>query len=138
MTQKDEKHNMKHKPQKDDISPSTRAESDMTQKDEKRMKYTREDLLKIIEKSFVPENEWSDRDSAEAQKQLGWCYAWLKAGCEFSILSKGDLKTDDHTIWVNIKAHGFAKCDWGGDLEDENFYLPTEKRLKETSGKDWY
>jgi len=99
--------------------------------------YTREKLLSICERAFVLEDKWSDRDSAEAQKQLGWCYAWLKDGCEFKILhNKKGLCTDEDTIWVEIRADGFQKFDWDGEQDIESFYLPTEKRLK--SGSDWY
>ena len=100
--------------------------------------YTREELLSICERAFVPQRKWCDRDSAEAQKQLGWCYAWLKAGCDFNIVSTKDLKTDDDTIWVNIVAEGFRYWDYGGIKDEETFYLPTEKRLKKSKGGDWY
>ncbi len=101
--------------------------------------YTREELLSICEKSFVPQNLWGDRDSAEAQKQLGQCYVWLKDGCDFKILTKTNNKnfiTDDQTIWVEIQAKGFEHFDYQGGMDTETFYLPTERRLKRKG--DWY
>lgn len=101
--------------------------------------YTREELLSICEDAFVPQKKWSNRDSAEAQKQLGWCYAWLKAGCEFEILTKDTLGTDESTIWVEITAQGFMYFESGEGCEDkESFYLPTRQRLEERKGGDWY
>lgn len=106
----------------------------------KKKKYTREELLNICERAFVPEDKWSDRDSADAQKQLGWCYAWLKAGCEFEVLYKeGGMFTDERTIWIEVKAKGFmyfedSEC----GKDEETFYLPTEAKLEKMKGRDWY
>jgi hypothetical protein len=100
--------------------------------------YTREELLAIIEKSWVPESKWLDRDSAQAQAQLGHCYAWLKAGCAFKMSTDGKCTTGDETIWVDVYAKGFGYHDYGGRLDEESFYIPTEKRLASNDGKDWY
>jgi hypothetical protein len=101
--------------------------------------YTREDLVAICERGFVPEDSWTDRDSSDAQRQLGQCYALLRAGCEFEVLQgKYDLKTDEHTIWVELTFKGFGYFDYDGDLSRETFYLPTVARLDARAGKDWY
>lgn len=102
------------------------------------MKYTREKLISICERAIVPEDKWMNRDSASSQKQLGECYAWLKAGCNFEVLEKGNLKTDDNTVWVLISVKGFCWFEEGYELDEETFYLPTEKRLKKNEGGDWY
>lgn len=100
--------------------------------------YSRDDLLAICERAFVPQAKWHDRDSSAAQRQLGECYALLKAGCDFSISRDGLLITDARTIWVTVTWEGFGHFDWGGPLDVETFYLPTSHRLNERDGKDWY
>jgi hypothetical protein len=100
--------------------------------------YTREELIAICEKAIVPEKHWLDRDSYSSQKQVGECWALLKAGCKFKILTEGNLITDDQTIWVETEADGFEAFEYGGTeyRERETHYLPTEKRLKRKG--DWY
>jgi hypothetical protein len=100
--------------------------------------YTREELISICERAVVLENHWLDRDSADSQRQIGECWALLKAGCEYKILTIGSLKTDEKTIWVKITFDGFAKFDWNGGQDEENYYLPTPERLEERKGGDWY
>lgn len=99
--------------------------------------YTREDLIKICEQAFVNTDDWHDRDSYYSQCKLGTCYALLKDNCDFKVLHRGDLKTNDNTIWIEIEATGF---DWfeGGGMTKETFYLPTQKRIDESDGGDWY
>lgn len=101
------------------------------------MKYTREDLLKICEQAFVNTDLWHDRDSHYAQCKLGECYALLKDGCEFKVLTRGNLKTNKDTIWLEIKSTGFEWFE-GGNMKIETYYLPTQKRLDEVNGEDWY
>ena len=96
--------------------------------------YTREELLAICEAGFVPQEHWSNRDTASAQRQLGEAYALLKAGCDYSIGSD----TNNRTIWAVITFEGFARKDYDGGLDTEHFYLPTRKRLADANGTDWY
>ncbi len=107
-------------------------------------KYTREELIEICEKAFVPEEKWHDRDSSEAQKQLGECYIFLKDGCEFELREED---SSENTIILDIYTKGFCWFEsftlsnerTREDKEKHNyFYLPTLKRLKEVNGKDWY
>lgn len=100
--------------------------------------YTRDELLEICEKAFVHTDIWHDRDSYDAQCQLGECYALLKDGCEFKVLYGDNLKTDDHTIWIRITSTGFAWFEYDGAMEQDVYYLPTLKRLEEADGGDWY
>jgi hypothetical protein len=93
--------------------------------------FDRDILLGICERAFVPQESWHDRDSAFAQRQLGECYALLKAGCDFSVEVK------DETIWVDIHFQGFAYFEEGG-LSHDRFYLPTKERLANAKGGDWY
>lgn len=96
-------------------------------------KYTLEELIDICEKAFVKESDWKNRDTEEAQCQLGECYALLKAGCEFEIKEE----TDDKTIWLVVYSKGFMYFE-GGNKEEHEYYLPTYKRLESAEGKDWY
>ena len=106
--------------------------------------YTREELIKICEQAFVPENKWHDRDSSSAQKQLGECYVFLKDGCEYEIREKD---SSENTIVLDMYTKGFCwfesweepKDRTRKDKEKHNyFYLPTQKRLDEANGGDWY
>lgn len=108
---------------------------------------TRKELIEICEKAFVPENKWHDRDSESAQRQLGECYALLKAGCDFEIMyDDGGCSTDEKTIWLYIYSHGFGwfesfnevKERTRDDCDSHHYYLPTLKTLKEVKGGDWY
>lgn len=104
--------------------------------------YAREDLLAICERSFVAHAAWSNRDTADAQRQLGECYALLRAGCDFTVLrgpmGLHGLETDDQTVWVEITWKGFAVFDYDGDWDTETYYLPTVARLDLRNGGDWY
>ena len=110
--------------------------------------FTREALIALCEQGRVPQDKWRNRDSCNAQQQMGQAWALLSAGCEFEILREpGGLMTDRRTVWVGIKAEGFNFHDsyspYHGDdrddyLDKDHFYLPTEARLKEASGEDWY
>lgn len=97
---------------------------------------TTEHLIDLCERGVVPESEWRNRDSAEAQIQLGKALALLRAGCEWRVASTP--KTTADTLWVEITYKGFAHFDWDGGLETDTFYIPTDKRLRDTTGRDWY
>lgn len=105
-----------------------------------RTTYTRGELIRICQQASVPEDNWTDRDSARAQMQIGECWALLNAGCEFKILHGGDYcSTDDRTIWVEIQYRGFDDFEIGDTLERDTYYLPTIARLDACGvGKDWY
>ena len=100
--------------------------------------WTRDELLDICEKALVPQDLWSDRDTAHAQRQVGECRALLKAGCSYGIITMGSTATDYHTIWLTIEYRGFDYFETGGHLSTETFYLPTPTRLWEANGGDWY
>lgn len=113
------------------------------------MEYTREDLIKICEKAFVSEDKWNNRDSEQAQSKLGQCYALLKDGCDFEVIYDNEMcGTDEYTIWLYVYSKGFYYFDTASpddtmeDLrqlkEQYHFYLPTQKRLDEVNGGDWY
>ena len=107
------------------------------------MEYSREQLVSICERGVVPQSRWTNRDTAETQKQLGQAWVWLKAGCKFKVRTKTEFPTDscvtdDETIWIDVWAEGFAFHDYEGELDEKMFYLPTEKRLKDNEGRDWY
>jgi hypothetical protein len=102
--------------------------------------YTREDLIAICERGFVPVDEWHDRDSAGAQRQLGEALALLRSGCDWWLASSP--VTDDRTIWIEAEFPGFNAFEYGrsdrSTWDCETFYLPTAARLDERSGSDWY
>jgi hypothetical protein len=105
--------------------------------------YTRDELVDICERAVVPYEKWHDRDSAAAHEQLGRAWVLLKAGCDFRVITRPQIEgsrcvTDDHTIWVEVAWPGFETVDYGGNWEDETFYLPTSTRLDQRDGRDWY
>lgn len=114
------------------------------------MEYTREQLIKICEQAFVPHKKWNNRDSAMSQESLGKAYAFLKTGCHFEIQTKNNTSegcacvTNERTIWIQFWVRDFMwfeGCDndeRGNENLDYHFYLPTQKRLDEVKGSDWY
>ena len=98
------------------------------------MKYTRKYLIEMCEKSIVPYEKWRNRDSYFSHVTIGTLLVCLRAGCKFRISHKGTCATDERTIWVEIQYYnGFKhKNVW------EMCYLPTQKRLDEVNGEDWY
>lgn len=105
--------------------------------------YSRENLIAICEAAVVLVDKWSNRDTPEAQEKLGLAWVLLKAGCEFHVhpVRPGVLgcHTDENTIWLTIDWPSFATFEYGGrSHNDETFYLPTPKRLRERAGGDWY
>ena len=103
---------------------------------------SRGDLLALCERGFVPEDQWHDRDSASAQRQLGEAYALLRAGCQFERAEMRRGGDDGETHWVRIHSRGFAyfegDYDGLGPLDDDLFYIPTAERLDRAAGRDWY
>lgn len=102
---------------------------------------TREELIDLCERGVVSHDRWSNRDSAQAQRQLGECLALLRAGCEFQVIQVGNLKSDAKTWWVCIEFRGFQSFEYGLDevgFDDETFYVPTAERLERADGGDWY
>lgn len=97
---------------------------------------TRADLVDLCEAGVVPVDQWSNRDTSDAQIQLGKALALLRAGCDYTIAN--DPLSDGRTWWVEITYPGFAHFDWDGGTETELFYIPTRKRLDQAAGRDWY
>lgn len=94
---------------------------------------TREEFIALIDRATVPESEWNDRDSAGAQRQLGEGRALLLSGCEYTV----EPGNEHDCWWLEITYRGFDYFEVG-DLSTDTFYIPTEKRLTEVNGKDWY
>jgi len=94
---------------------------------------SREDLISICERAIVPESEWENRDSPEAQQQVGRCWALLRAGCPFSV------NRDDNmgTYWITITHRVYDTFEHDPELrEASTFYLPQPERIQD--GHDWY
>lgn len=95
----------------------------------------RDTLIFLCERGLVPQDKWSDRDSAGAQLQLGKAWVLLRAGCDYR-LADSPPQTED-TIWIDVTYEGF---DWFEvhEMTTDLFYIPTESRLERTAGRDWY
>lgn len=106
--------------------------------------YTREELIAICERSVVPLDKWSDRDTPHSHEKLGLCWVMLKAGCPFHVHPAKNPReacyTDERTIWLSIAWPGFNDIEMstGFNSCDEQFYLPTPSRLDECKNRDWY
>lgn len=98
---------------------------------------TREQLIELCDRGLVPEDKWLDRDTAGAQMQLGKLRVLLLAGCEFRILTTGNLTSDEKTWWVEVTFRGFNYVEVG-DMDEDTFYVPTGERLTARAGQDWY
>lgn len=99
--------------------------------------YAREELISICEDAIRPEAVWHNRDSEAAHRQLGECWALLKAGCEFEVDLTFHRAGNDQTIWVCTTSKGFQWFEIH-EMRDGHFYLPTRKRLAERGDEDWY
>ncbi len=102
--------------------------------------YTRVELIAICQRAIVQQENWDNRDSAGAQRQVGEAWALLRAGCAFEIChTAGDTcVTDEETVWIEITFNGFGSFE-GGDADTETYYLPTPARLsRQKWGEDWY
>lgn len=101
---------------------------------------SRDALIALCRRGVVPVDQWRDRDSAGAQKQLGEALALLEAGCDFRQASHAEPTTS--TIWIMITYPGFNAFEYGRDdianHDDDLFYIPTLDRLERAAGGDWY
>lgn len=98
---------------------------------------SREELIALCEKAIIPLNKWRNRDTPEGQAQLGICWAYLKAGCDF--------KADEGIYFVilNIFHPTFNTIErqeglGGPELEESSFYIPTQRQLDRKKGGDWH
>lgn len=116
---------------------------------------SRQDLIQLCVDGVVQEKDWTDRDSAKSQIQLGEACALLMAGCDFRVLT-GEVKSsptshlvsDADTWWIEIFYEGFGYYETfsSEDTEEERLsyrqsktaYIPTRQRLNDRVGKDWY
>ncbi|MBA2678645.1 MAG: hypothetical protein H0U76_09680 [Ktedonobacteraceae bacterium] len=111
--------------------------------------YTREELIVLCELAIIPEESWRHIDTSSGQKKIGNCWALLKAGCQFSVLTKDNKRkkgtvfsvTNERTIWVEIEMKGvvpFKQGPYANSIPQiELFYIPTLERLEAANGEDW-
>lgn len=99
--------------------------------------YTRDDLIALCEQALVPEGNWRDRDSESAQRQIGECWALLRAGCPWRFETGKGTTTNAKTIWIVVESKGFMYFEDGAPTRSL-FYIPTPAQLREASGRDWY
>ena len=101
---------------------------------------TTDELIRLCEQSVVPVEAWRNRDTADAQRQVGEALALLRAGAEWR--ESTDPKTDASTIWIDITFPGFNAFEEGRSeraaWDSELFYIPTAERLARRAGEDWY
>lgn len=98
---------------------------------------TREELIKLCEDSLVLEKYWMNRDSAEAQRQIGELWALLRAGCDFEDVSDGPNFKHWETIWIKVAFKGFSYFERPSSGKNTKiFYLPDRERLHREG--DWY
>lgn len=103
--------------------------------------WTRDDLIGLCRDGVLPQEKWSNRDTARAQMQLGQALALLSAGCDFT----ARLGHRRLTIDLRVEYRGFQWFEGGLDYDDrdmyldhEDFYVPTRARLTAVDGSDWY
>jgi hypothetical protein len=94
----------------------------------------RDALIQLCERAIVPHDKWRNRDTPEAQQQLGRLWMFLKSGCEFVI-----TEHSDRTVKLSVKYRDFDFFEGSSSvLETDYFYLPTEQRLDKVKGEDWH
>lgn len=98
---------------------------------------TREALIALCEAASRPESAWHDRDSEQAQRQVGELWVLLRAGCAFEVDRDFAPSTNDKTLWVRTLSKGFNYFEMG-EMREDHFYLPTRARLDSVGEKDWY
>lgn len=101
---------------------------------------TREDLIRLCTHAAVQVSEWRNRDTADAQKQVGEALALLRAGAEWRLAR--DPEQTETTHWIYISYPGFNAFEVGvskrSAWEEDLFYIPTAERLERSNGRDWY
>jgi len=98
---------------------------------------TRQELITLCNRGVVPQTHWHNRDSAGAQIQLATARTLLLAGCEFRLDDTEPTISDKNTWWIEVTYKGFNYFE-EGELSTKLFYVPTDVRLIQTAGKDWY
>jgi hypothetical protein len=89
-------------------------------------------LVDLCDRGLVPESKWKNRDTFLFQKKLALCEWFLLCGCKYTILS-----WDEYYIQICLYAHGFMYFE-EGEPENEDFSIPSEERLNQLKGEDWY
>jgi hypothetical protein len=98
---------------------------------------SREELITLCEKAVVSVEKWENRDTPAAQEQIGICWAYLKAGCEFEV-----IESDAFYHQISIFHPTFHTIESQQpmepmELEETSFYVPTQQRIESSEG-DWY
>ena len=98
---------------------------------------TRKRLITLCERGIVQVDKWMDRDTPATQEQLGICWAYLNAGCDFRITSEEECiyLTIFHPTFRTIESQHPEEPE---ELEFSDFYIPTEQKIKQCKGQDWY
>lgn len=95
--------------------------------------YTREEMIALCDKAIFDVADWSNRDHPEAMVQVGKCWALLKSGCQFKIITEDEnnigLVTMEHIVWLEITFPVFNDFEYGTTKTpeySETFYIPTQ------------
>lgn len=97
----------------------------------------RERLIWTAEHGVVPVSQWRNRDTPGAQEQLSVALGLLRAGAPWRL--SDSLRSTSQTIWIEIGRRTFSSIENGTDhLTWDLFYFPTEDRLLQAAGGDWY
>jgi hypothetical protein len=123
---------------------------------------TKDKLISLCERAVVPCEKWSDRDSAIAQNHIQEIHARLSADIPFSCSFENDTifvsfkePTEEQIKNISLGLSVDTVSDYrervSDDPDDEMFepffyssdciyrgFLPTEERLNEVNGSDWY
>ena len=95
---------------------------------------TREELIERCEQAIVQVGNWENRDSPEAQRQVGECWALLKGGCPYRIVEETEFRLP--VIWVAIVHPTYDSFEYDAAHSESRFYLPLAERISPDG--DWY
>jgi hypothetical protein len=93
--------------------------------------YTREEIIALCDKAIFDVAEWSNRDHPQAMIQVGKCWALLKAGCQFKVITEDPLNigivTNEKIVYLEVWYPVFG--DFENDTTEDpkhsdNFYIP--------------
>lgn len=122
-------------------------------------KYTRDYLIDICERAVVPCSNWSNRDSYIAQINVQNIYRGLMLGLDYTVdesdydsltinfincnpiqpdADQYNLDIDNLDSYFELKGTDSEMFYCSSHFDAYGGFLPTEKRLQEADGYDWY
>jgi hypothetical protein len=101
-------------------------------------KPTRQELISLCEQGIIPVEKWANNDTTAAQLQLGSCWLSLKAGCKFEIKNIGIYLITLIVFYPIFCTNENGESLNSSELAEGSFVIPTQRRLDEKKGEDWY